>query len=313
MDWCSGTECGGLGAAWGVHTVWSILFLCTPHTQTRRADKHTNKHTNRQTPRHALTQRNTFELRHSVEHLVPVHTSYTNTCVQGHPKTNTWTWTQSHAQYPHLTDLPVVFVHLFNFIICERTKTSRKPLSVLGPAGQSRRFLFLRRTIDTETNSSTFTSVCVMLVCVSMCVYVFLCVYVYVFVCLCVFVSCPCHLLCHQAGAGGWSTSASLPQMTTQPCSSSPSCTTTVLPLDLSSTYKQLWAEKQAHKDLLFWRPDTVVALLTLVPRSVVVPSNLKMATLSTVLEQSWSTNGGIKNPCWSFQSSFWCHRSLST
>ena len=203
---------------------------------------------------------------HRVEHLVPVHTSYTNTCVQGHPKTNTWTWTQSHAQYPHLTDLPVVFVHLFNFIICERTKTSRKPLSVLGPAGQSRRFLFLRRTIDTETNSSTFTSVCVMLVCVGMCVNVFLCVYVYVFVCLCVFVSCPCHLLCHQAGAGGWSTSASQPQMTTQPCSFSPSCTTAVLPLDLSSTYKQLWAEKQAHKDLLFWRPDTVVALLTLVP-----------------------------------------------
>ena len=79
------------------------------------------------------------------------------------------------------------------------------------------------------------------------------------------FVSCPCHLLCHQAGAGGWSTSASLPQMTRQPCSSSPSCTTAVLPLDLRNTYKQLWAEKQAHKDLLFWRPDTVVALLILV------------------------------------------------
>ena len=242
---------------------------------------------------------------HRVEHLVPVHTSYTDTASrqthkqtdkhQGmhwhreihlnfdtvlsilflctpHTQTHVYRDTrrqihgQSHAQYPHLADLPVVFVHLFNFIICERTKTSRKQLSVLGPAGQSSSFLFLQHAIDTETNSSTFTSACVMLVYVSMCVYVFLCVYVYVFVCLCVFVSCPCHLLCHQADAGGWSTSASLPQMTTQPCSSSPSCTTAVLPLDLSSTYKQLWAEKQAHKDLLFWRPDTVVALLTLVP-----------------------------------------------
>ena len=48
--------------------------------------------------------------------------------------------------------------------------------------------------------------------------------------------------------------------------SSSPSCTPAVLPLDLRNTYKQLWAEKQAHKDLLFWRPDTLVALLILVP-----------------------------------------------
>ena len=158
-----------------------------------------------------------------------------------------------------------------------------------------------------------YKCVCYASVCEHVCICVSARVCVCVCVFLCVFVSCPGHLLCHQAGAGGWSTSASQPQMTTQPCSSSPSCTTAVLPLDLRNTYKQLWAEKQAHKDLLFWRPDTVVALLTLVPRSVVVPSNLKMATLSTVLEQSWSTNGGIKNPCWSFQSSFWCPRSLST
>ena len=87
-----------------------------------------------------------------------------------------------------------------------------------------------------------------------------------------------------------------------------------MLPLDLRKTYSiNSYGQKNRHTKIYFSGGQTLwLHCWYLLHCSVVVPSNLKMVTVSTVLENSWSTNGGIENPCWSFLSSVWYHRSLS-